>query len=196
MNTFHSSGTPIGIDDRMPKWKHSMTNAAIAVGQPPLEKNNTNGTSPSTAVLKCASHRDSRPGRRSSGKCSKNFRLMKRGRNTGLLLIIVEITNGKCLLSLDVAAPSQITRQTSLAATIMSTPENSATSSITSNAAYSNASTGVRVLPVVNGTRFGHGGNRMVLGRNQYRIEPIGGKNRLFSGPKPQPSPMTSNSIV
>ena len=56
MNTFHSSGTPIGIDDRMPKWKHSMTNAAIAVGQPPWEKNNTNGTSPSMAVLKCASH--------------------------------------------------------------------------------------------------------------------------------------------
>src|SRR3954470_13973425 len=124
MNTFHSSGTPIGIDDRMPKWKHSITNAAIAVGQPPWEKNNTSGTSPSIAVLKCASHRDSRPGRRSSGKCSKNLRLMKRGRKTGLLLIIVEITNGKCLLSLDVAAPSQVIRQTSLAATIMSTPAN------------------------------------------------------------------------
>ena len=27
-------------------------------------------------------------------------------------------------------------------------------------------------------------------------IDPIGGKNRLFSGPKPQPRPMTSNSIV
>ena len=62
--------------------------------------------------------------------------------------------------------------------------------------AYSAASTGVRVVPFVSGTRFGHGGSRMVLGRNQYRIEPIGGKNRLFSGPKPQPSPMTSNSIV
>ena len=74
--------------------------------------------------------------------------------------------------------------------------ENSATSSITSNAAYSSASTGVRVAAFVSGTRFGHGGSRMVLGRNQYRIEPIGGKNRLFSGPKPQPSPMTSNSIV
>ncbi len=60
----------------MPKWKHSITNAAIAVGQPPWEKNSTSGTSPSIAVLKCASHRDSRPGRRSSGKCSKNFRLM------------------------------------------------------------------------------------------------------------------------
>src|SRR5271157_2546690 len=34
MKTFHSSGTPIGIDDRMPKWKHSMMNAAIAVRQP------------------------------------------------------------------------------------------------------------------------------------------------------------------
>src|SRR6478609_9736190 len=253
MNTFHSSGTPIGIDDRMPKWKHSMTNAAIAVGQPPLEKNNTNGTSPSTAVLKCASHRDSRPGRRSSGKCSKNFRLMKRGRNTGLLLIIVEITNGKCLLSLDVAAPSQITRQTSLAATIMSTPanrnatandpytspraarkitlsrrpstansprmvqicqsgstpivvpragtgpvpsENSATSSISDSAPYRATSTGVRAVPFVSGSRFGHGGSRMVLGRNQYRIDPSGGKNRLFSGPNPHPRPTTSNSMV
>ena len=36
----------------------------------------------------------------------------------------------------------------------------------------------------------------MVPGRSQYRIEPIGGKNRLFSGPKPQPRPTTSNSIV
>src|SRR5262245_37207480 len=255
MNTFHSNGTPIGIDDRMPKWKHSITNAAIAVGQPPWEKNNTSGTRPSTAVLKCASHRDIRPGRRSSGKCSKNFRLMNFGRNTGLLLIIVEITNGKCLLSLDVAAPSQITRQTSLAAMIMSTPkpanrnatvndaytspraarkitlsrrpstasrprtvqichigstptvvpsagigpvpsENNATNSTTSSAPYSAASIGVRVVPFVSGIRFGHGGSRMVLGRNQYMIEPIGGKYRLLSGPKPQPSPMTSNSIV
>ena len=46
MNTFHSSGTPIGIEDRMPKWKQSMTNAAIAVGQPPWEKNNTSGHQP------------------------------------------------------------------------------------------------------------------------------------------------------
>lgn len=29
MKTFHSSGTPIGIELRMPKWKHSMTNAAM-----------------------------------------------------------------------------------------------------------------------------------------------------------------------
>src|SRR5689334_18074493 len=111
MKTFHSSGTPIGIDDRIPKWKHTIANAAMAMTHPPWEKNSTNGTSPSIAVLTCASHRDGRPGRRSSGKCSKNLRLIQRGRNTGLLLIIVEMTNGKCLLSLEVAAPSQITRQ-------------------------------------------------------------------------------------
>ena len=35
MKTFHSSGTPIGMADRMPKWKQTITNAAIAVGQPP-----------------------------------------------------------------------------------------------------------------------------------------------------------------
>ncbi len=122
MKTFHSSGTPIGIDDKMPKWKHSMTNAAIAVGQPPWLKNSTSGTNPSIAVLKCASQRERQPGRRSSGKCSKNWRLMNRGRNIGLLLIIVEMTNGKCLLSFDVAAPSQITRHTSLAPRIRSTP--------------------------------------------------------------------------
>src|SRR6185369_10430906 len=186
---------------------------------------------------------------------SKNFRLMNRGRKTGLLLIIVEMTNGKCLFSLEVAAPSQITRQTSLAAMIMSTPkpanrnatvndaytspraarkitlsrnpstasrpriaqichigstptvvpnsgtgpvpsENNAITSTTHSAPYNAASKSVRVVPLVSGTRVGHGGNRMVLGRNQYRIDPIGGKNRLFSGPKPQPSPTTSNSIV
>ncbi len=74
--------------------------------------------------------------------------------------------------------------------------ENSATTRITSSAAYSTTSTGVRAVPLVSGTRPGQGGSRMVPGRSQYRIEPIGGKNRLFSGPKPQPRPMTSNSIV
>ncbi len=74
--------------------------------------------------------------------------------------------------------------------------ENSATTSTTSSAAYSTTSTGLRASPLVSGIRFGHGGNRMVLGRNQYRIEPSGGKNRLFSGPNPQPRPMTSNSMV
>ena len=122
MNTFHSSGTPIGIAERIPRWKHIMTNAAIAVGQPPWEKNSTNGTSTSIAVLKCATTRDSRPGRRSSGNRSKNFRLSHLGRTNGLLDIMVEITNGKCLLSFDVAAPIQMTRNTTLAATIMSTP--------------------------------------------------------------------------
>lgn len=80
---------------------------------------------------------DRRPGRRSSGKLSKNFRLIQRGLNTGLLLIIVEMTKGKCLLSFDVAAPSQITRQTSLAAMIMSAPANR-------NAAVSDAYTSPR----------------------------------------------------
>ena len=74
--------------------------------------------------------------------------------------------------------------------------ENNATSSITSSAPYSTTSTGVRAVPFVSGTRFGHGGSRMVLGRNQYRIDPIGGKNRLFSGPNPHPRPTTSNSMV
>lgn len=73
---------------------------------------------------KWASHRDARPGRRSSGKLSKNLRLIHRGRITGLLLIIVEMTNGKCLLSFDVAAPIQITRHTSFAAMMMSAPLN------------------------------------------------------------------------
>ena len=68
--------------------------------------------------------RESRPGRRSSGNFSKNIRLMNRGRMTGLFDIIVDTTNGKCLLSFDVAAPIQITTNTTLAATIMSTPAN------------------------------------------------------------------------
>ncbi|ELP45711.1 hypothetical protein D522_15340 [Mycobacterium avium subsp. paratuberculosis S5] len=71
-------------------------------------------------MLRCAIQRDSRPGRRSSGNFSKNLRFSQRGRTSGLLDIIVEITNGKCLLSLDVAAPIQITRKTTLDPTIMS----------------------------------------------------------------------------
>ena len=122
MKTFHSSGTPIGIADRMPKWKQSITNAAIAVGQPPWENNSANGTNISIAVLKCAMNRDTGPGRRSSGNFSKNFRFSHLVRISGLFDIIVEITNGKCLLSFDVAAPIQIATHTSLAAMIMSTP--------------------------------------------------------------------------
>ena len=34
---------PIGIADKIPRWKHTITNAAIAVGQPPWEKNSANG---------------------------------------------------------------------------------------------------------------------------------------------------------
>ncbi len=124
MNTFHSSGTPIGIADRIPKWKHTITNAAIAVGQPPWEKNSTSGTNISIAVLTWARTRDTRPGRRSSGNFSKNLRFSHFVRINGLFDIIVEITNGKCLFSFDVAAPIHITRNTILAATIVSTPVN------------------------------------------------------------------------
>ncbi|CFS42140.1 Uncharacterised protein [Mycobacterium tuberculosis] len=73
-------------------------------------------------MLTWATIRDNSPGRRSPGNFLKNIRLMNRGRNSGLLDIIVEITKGKCRLSFDVAAPIQITRNTSLAATIMSIP--------------------------------------------------------------------------
>src|SRR6185312_350958 len=191
--------------------------------------------------------RDTRPGRRSSGNFSKNLRFNHFGRITGLFDIIVEITNGKCLFSFEVAAPIQITKKTSLAATIMSTVVNknvtvsvaytspraarkitlsrklitassprivqicqagstsgtppvpsdsSVTTNITSSVAYTRMSNGVRAVPFVNGIRPGHGGNRIVFGRNQYNSEPSGGKNRLFSGPNPQPSPITSKSIV
>ena len=46
----------------------------------------------------------------------------------GLFASIVEITNGKCLLSFEVAAPSQITMKTSLAPMMKSAPENRNTS--------------------------------------------------------------------
>src|SRR5262249_6713015 len=65
-----------------------------------------------------------RPGRRSCGNFSKKSRLIDRGRTSGLLDIIVAITNGKCLLSFDVAAAIQITTNTTLAATIKSAPGN------------------------------------------------------------------------
>ena len=50
MKTFHSSGTPIGMAVRIARWKHTMTNAAIAVGHPPWLKNNTSGAHISTKV--------------------------------------------------------------------------------------------------------------------------------------------------
>ena len=81
----------------------------------------------SIAVLKCAKNRDTRPGRRSSGNFSKNFRFSHFVRINGLFDIIVEITNGKCLLSFDVAAPIQIATHTSLAAMIMSTSRRTGT---------------------------------------------------------------------
>ena len=93
-------------------------------------------------MLTWATVRDSRPGRRSSGKRSKNLRLSARGRITGLLDIIVEMTNGKCLFSLEVAAPIQITTQASLAAMITLTPPKR-------NAATTIASAAARPSPQV-----------------------------------------------
>lgn len=61
---------------------------------------------------------------------------------------------------------------------------------------YSATSTTVRLSPAVNGTLSGHGGSRIVLGRNQYRKPPNGGQNRAVSGPDPQPRPRISNSSV
>ena len=130
MNTFHSSGTPIGMAVRIPRWKATMMAAGTAVHQPPCPTNSAMGTHISTKVLTWANSRDKRPGRRSSGNFSKNNRLMNRGRNSGLLDIIVDITNGKCLLSLEVAAPIQITRNTNLAATIMSAPNRNVTDNV------------------------------------------------------------------
>ena len=46
----------------------------------------------------------------------------------GLFASIVEITNGKCRLSFEVAAPSQITMKTTLAPMIESAPANRKTS--------------------------------------------------------------------
>ena len=123
MKTFHSSGTPIGIADRIPKWKQSITNAAMAVGQPPWENSSASGTNISMAVLKCAMNRDTGPGRRSSGNFSKNLRFSHLVRISGLFDIIVEMTKGKCLFSFDVAAPIQIATHTSLHAMIRSTPK-------------------------------------------------------------------------
>lgn len=54
----------------------------------------------------------------------------------------------------------------------------------------------VRREPLVPRTTSGHGGWRIVPGRSQYRIVPIGGRKRIVSGPKPHPRPSTSNSSV
>ena len=67
MNTFHSSGTPIGKASRMLRWNTIITNAAMAVGQPPCEKNSASGTRPSTAVEKWAMKPANPLGRKSSG---------------------------------------------------------------------------------------------------------------------------------
>ncbi len=122
MNTFHSSGTPIGNAAKIPRWKQTITNAAMAVGQPPCEKNNTSGTNSSIAVATWAPTLAERLGRRSSGKRWKKARFTAAGRTNGLFDSIDAITKGKCRFSFDVAAPIQITRNTTFAATTASTP--------------------------------------------------------------------------
>ena len=57
-----------------------------------------------------------------------NARLSAPEGMNGLFASIVEITKGKCRLSLDVAAPSQMTMKTTLAPTTMSAPGNRNTS--------------------------------------------------------------------
>jgi hypothetical protein len=89
----------------MPRWKHTITNAAIAVGQPPWEKNSASGISISMAVLMWPA--DGEPaGAQVVRNFAKNARFQS-GRITGLLDIIVEITNGKWRVILEVAAPSR-----------------------------------------------------------------------------------------
>ena len=56
MNTFHSSGTPIGHAEMMLRWKTSMIATAIKLTVPPCEKNNTTGTVNSMTVPECATN--------------------------------------------------------------------------------------------------------------------------------------------
>ena len=50
MNTFHSSGTPMGKLMRIVRWKQIMTMAAVVVTQPPLLSSSTVGAANSTNV--------------------------------------------------------------------------------------------------------------------------------------------------
>ena len=256
MKTFHSSGTPIGIADRMPKWKQTMTNAAIAVGQPPWENNSANGTSISIAVLKWASQSRHRARAQIVGELLEELplqplrsdqRIVRHHRRDHEREMLVELRRGRAhpdrhahqlggddhvdpvageqeghgegrvhlaargqedhlvaqarappagresSRSATSAAPRRWCRAPASARCRRRTARRRAPPAAPHTAA---TSTGVRAVPLVSGIRLGHGGSRMVLGRNQYRIDPSGGKNRLFSGPNPQPRPMTSNSMV
>ena len=116
MKTFHSSGTPIGRLVRMCRWNRSITTAATLVTGPPSPSRSRSGTPNSTTVPACARVAESREGRRSSGKSRWNRRLIRFDRQIGLLLSMAATTNGKCRLSLEVAAPHQIATMTSIAA--------------------------------------------------------------------------------
>ena len=93
-----------------------MTNAAIAVGQPPWEKNSTSGTRHLDRGAEMREPARQPAGPQVVGEVLEELAFDATAAGTaGCCYIIVEITNGKCLLSFDVAAPSQITRHTSLA---------------------------------------------------------------------------------
>ena len=98
----------------MCRWNRSITTAATFVTGPPSPSRSSSGTPNSTTVPACASVAERREGRRSSGKSRWNRRLMPFDLQIGLLLSIAATTNGKCRLSLEVAAPHQIATMTSM----------------------------------------------------------------------------------
>jgi hypothetical protein len=116
MNTFHSSGTPIGKLVRIVRWNPIITSAATVVTHPPPLSSRTIGATSSTTVPVWASTAAGRPGRRSSGASRHRWALSRVERSTGLLAIMAATTNGKCRLSFDTAAPNQMITITNFAA--------------------------------------------------------------------------------
>src|SRR5271154_2843217 len=118
MNRFHSSGTASGNVEVMWMWKMTMPTTAIVHSVPPRENSSTSGSVNSITVPRCASKDAPREGRGPSGERGHTRRLNALNRFQGVFEIITETTNGKCLLSLEVAAPSQMHTSTSCEATI------------------------------------------------------------------------------
>lgn len=56
---FHSSGTPSGKLDKIPRWKQTITTRATVVTRPPVLKASTNGAVYSTTVAPWAMNADS-----------------------------------------------------------------------------------------------------------------------------------------
>ncbi len=116
MKTFHSSGTPIGTLLMMLRWKHDHHHGR--------DRGDRSAVAEQEQQRRPELHDGAgvREERRQAGRAQVvgevrwKRRLMSRRRQTGLLLIIAATTNGKCRLSLEVAAPHQIATMTSLAA--------------------------------------------------------------------------------